>query len=329
VVRALEAGAVGLLIACIALVPLLGYRFWHREDSGQISLAVTALGGAVGIVIGWLRRPSPLASALLADSQLQFKELLSTAWVFRDGVFVDCKSVLDSADQAMRQAKSSSVKVRSMTSRGWGVTALAAILAAVLCVLIPARPAEQNQTANAESAKSDSAFALADPDRPLVDLTSSSAGPNVRPNPEDPDASRLGQNAHASRAGQDNNSEVNPSSTHRDQTNSAEGRGGGAGRTNYGDAPAPAIDQTSLVRGKEASNGASSEGSGTTANQTHPPGDGRASSGITSTISSSMEAPPWRSNSWQDNVQRAQQAISSGSVPTSYRDLVRAYFQSH
>jgi hypothetical protein len=324
----LEFGAIGLLCACVVLIPLLAYGFWKHESLNSLAIAILASGSAAGIATGWLRRPSPLASALLADQQLGSKELLSTAWAFHTSHTRDVNLVLDAADHAARNTTPSAVTVRSLPSRMWGATVLAVSMVAVLCWMNPPRPLEQNQM-NAATSPQPGTFALAQPDRPLIDLAANSSGPNVRPNPEDPNTRRLGQNDHSGRSGRDSNSEVNPSPARRDETNPSEGRGGGAGRTNAGTVPGPANDQPSPVPGKESTNGSSSGGSGTASAQSQPQGDAHSSAGLASASSPANQAPPWRSNSWPDNVQRAQQTISSGSVPAAYRDLIRGYFQSN
>ena len=327
-VRAIEAGAVGCLVACVALIPLLAYLFWKHEAFNLLTIAIVAVGCILGIVISWLRRPTPLASALLADQQLGLKELLSTAWVVRSSHTHEANVIQAAADHAARDVKASSVKVSSMTARGWGATVLAAIMAIVLCAMNPAQPHKQNATATATSRQSHT-LALAQPDRPLIDLAVNAPGPGARPDPEDLNASRLGQNEHSAQSGRNNRSEANPSPNRRDETTAAEGRGGGAGRTKTATPPAPAINQASATPGNQSANGTNAGGSGTADNQPHPAGDGHPSAGVTSASPAANQAPPWSSKSWQDNVQRAQQAVSSGSVPAAYRDLVRGYFQSN
>jgi hypothetical protein len=323
--RALEAGATGLLVACVALLPLLVYRLWKQEPSSDLVVFALMIGCATGVVVGWLHRPTQLASALVADQQLDLDELLSTAWLIRDAASADRLCVLEAADQAVRNRNRPPVRLRSMTARAWGGTLLVGILVTVLCLLNPSRPTGQSATA-ATAGIANNSVAMAEADRPLLNLADVGAGPSAHPNAEDIAASRLGQGDRGDHSNPTNASQANPAANQRDVEHTGEGRGGGAGKTGA-DASPPPSDHSATGRGSESGRGATSAGSGAASDQPRLPVDGRSAQGQSAGSASAPPAPPWSSNSWPVNVQRAEQAVTSGAIPASYRDLVRGYFQ--
>ena len=110
-----------------------------------------------------------------------------------------------------------------------------------------------------------------------------------------------------------------------------DGAGTGSARTQTPDDTTPlSANSLSSEPAPQKNGGANgptgSVGAGAPSAADHTAGDGPGSAGGTSAAKNRAAPPPWRSADWPTRVKQVNTTLDSGSVPASYRDLVRGYF---
>jgi hypothetical protein len=122
----------------------------------------------------------------------------------------------------------------------------------------------------------------------------------------------------------------NPSSNedHHPQNNASDPNGHGTGAshsdalTNAGAKPVQAATHSKVA----SATGTPSGGVGTSSNEA---GAGKEASGEAAGTSPQRlrQTAPWNSADWATHSQQAMDALDSGRIPDSYRDMVRGYFE--
>jgi hypothetical protein len=323
--RVIERTGLGLLFGSAAALPLLGIVLWRGGDPLQVA-GVALAGGAIGGALwGLLTRPSRMATALEADRQLGWADLLGSAMMIRARAAEDpfAAAVVEAANKRCRQTAPSALVLHRLGARTWGGIGLASALVIVLG-LFPtfAAPTQADQ----QNDRVRNPLALLDSNEPPAALTARGVPRRTaaQQNPDDPNASRMrGDEAGPSAPNATHANEADGS--HRpSESADASSRGTGASQsklTHPGqlNQPMAGSDARSSDASRQASGGVgrASDGSGS-----------GAGSGQTAGASSneSRQAPPWRSAEWGASSQRAMDAVNSGRIPDAYRDVIRAYF---
>ena len=82
-VRTIERAGLCLLASCAAAVVLSVILIGRGESAMQLVAICLVLGTAIGLVIGWMTRPTLNAAAMEVDRQLGLADLLATALAVR------------------------------------------------------------------------------------------------------------------------------------------------------------------------------------------------------------------------------------------------------
>lgn len=325
--RVSERAGIGILVGSAAALPLLAVALWRGGDALQVATVSLAVGATAGAIWGVLKRPTRLETALEADRQLGWADLLGSAMIIHSKAATDpfAAAVLAAADARCRDTAPSALVFHWLGARAWGGIGLASALVLVLG-LFPtfATPTQADQRGGPER----SPLALLQPNEPPPAATAPgfSRRTATEEDPDDPNASRM-QTPEADRP---------PSQP--DSRNPSENGGSHP--------PAHASDESSHGTGASQSRSAQSGGlnpdvtgsNARTSNATgvSSGGVGQASSGRGDGTPSGQVAgagaeqsravPPWRSSDWGAKSRAAIDAVESGRIPDSYRDVIRAYF---
>jgi hypothetical protein len=311
VVRALErAGICAAIAAAFALV-FNSTMLWRGDNGLPLSLATILLGGAIGLLWGLASRPALSDAAVAADRQLNLSDLLASALALRSSEDPWARAVLAVADQRCRALSPGAVIVAKLGGRAWGGIGLAAALVLTLGAL-SALPGESPAAGDAKTGHSED---------PLSPLSSSNGARRDIPNV--PFSPRGGSGPTQMPGSDDHAQERSSVASPRTSGDTVAGGGDGTGAT------APPL-------GRTLESGAASGGT---------PGIGPAGGGglavdeaaaRTSTdpagahgrvLGTRSHSAPWQSPSWRSTRQGALQAVESGQVPLTYRDVVREYFR--
>jgi hypothetical protein len=343
VLRALERTGLGILAGCAVGVVLTPILLWRGEPAWILAAACLGGGALAGILWGVQSRPSLLEAAAEADRQLRLDDLLGTSLVLRAAHAARrapdpwAGNILALAEDRCRRTSPSAVLFHRLGARAWGGISLSAALVLTLAALSTSPTDTRAALAARDAVGRDSPDDTADPDeRPLVDPRETA--PRRRPQPtEEEGADRPGSETEnvAARPGDEGDpaeggDAADPSS---DPTAAATDGDGteGAGRTESPDA----ADARPDLSGTSAD--AAPDGDGRPSAGTGRPGEDVAAgdAGFPSSATSAGNgeppaepAPPWRSETWAADVERARQAVEAGRIPDAYRDLVRAYFET-
>lgn len=320
--RLLERTGLGVVCACAAAAPLLGIALWRGQEALPIALAALGVGAVGGFFWGIVSRPGELEAALEADRQLDWADLLASAWSVR-GRHDDpwSAAVALAADERCRCTSPGAVMLSRLGVRAWGGIALAAVL--VLALGLFPRFSNQSQAQNALRASSG---ALLNPhsDESTAAFPRPSRRTAVQPEPEDAMNGRFsdGRSAAAdSQSGRQNGAGNERASGQK--SGSSETSGAGSSHTDVthaGSLPQPRRNTGSAATGRE---GAAGTGAGNPSTTAAAPADG---AGVASDDPTAGAVPPWRAADWPRNVRRAHQAMDSGQIPDQYRDVLRGYF---
>jgi hypothetical protein len=271
---------------------------------------------------------------LEADHQLDLSELLSCAWLIQSSASQQDAwraSILAQANHRARQITLGELSLHRLGPRAWGGIVLATALTIVLGLFDPGFNSAQNRSGTF-AASGDAADLHRADTRPLLDLGAAAPiRPVVLADPDDPNASKLGQNTQPDSTPEKSGSSSAPDSPGKSQRGSVNpGAGSGSARTDpaarqsnaavserpevavaHDTAPRPGVDAAS---GTGASSGQST------------PGDDLGISGVVGTIDKPEPPAPWHASTWPARMQGARDALAAGRVPTAYSDLVRGYF---
>lgn len=313
------AGAVGVVM-------VIAYRIWSHQAAGY-TLAWLVAGCAGGIMWGLLTQPKSLQSILRADEQLALNDLLST------GVLIDraaddlSVAVVQSANSALSGVSISSVRLRKLGTRMWLAVGLASGLGLSLSAF------DRAGAAAAEIPSQTQANTIAEPamtaaDRPLVDLPSGPVSVSlVRPDPEDLKTDRASNGSRSTVAERATPAPTDVPPGSRDHQSSSNGQGGGLSQTadSHAATTPPAAPDEPNATVRASATGDAAAGGGLPAPEDRAVGS-EAASGVASVRSRPLAAP-WRATGWAADVKAARDAVANGRVPSSYSDLIGAYFR--
>jgi hypothetical protein len=304
----------GASILGLALLPI----FWMRGESAS-PLTVEVLGGGIvlGFVHGIARRPSRLAAAQEADTQLNLHDLLGTVLSINQNTDETWqRSLVAFAEERCRTLRPSSVVVQRIGLRGWaGVGILGALLMA--STLLTVRPT--TVTAGSPLVTGDSAQSISAQIPGGQDSGISSASPLRPPGPGGTDA--------ISDRGFDGDSQDGQTTTPGDSGHSSGGSsassGAGVSTTANSIAP-PAASSMSDTKGANLRTGKIVEGNGQGDSRIRAAGE-----------NNSMTAAPMPGNkvrSWESSGDTAipDPSESGGDFnrsPDGDADLLRDYFK--
>src|SRR5213080_2065274 len=121
IVRALEAGGIGIACGCAASLLLALCLWWSGRDALVLCIAAIAIGGITGLAWGWLCRPSAMDAAAEADRQLELADLLGSALCsLRYAGDPWHGAVVAVAEQRCAALSPSSVVLHRLGARAWG-----------------------------------------------------------------------------------------------------------------------------------------------------------------------------------------------------------------
>lgn len=325
-VRLIERIGLGILGGCAAALPLLSIAIWRGLETVPLAIAAVSLGAMAGVVWGIVSRPRILASAMEADEQFQWDDLLSSAWTLRhrptDEPWVGM--VLDLADERTRKALPSALVLNRLGARTWGGIGLATALVIVL-TLLPTYAVPTQAGGNVELVRQmNSPEAVSDANA----LFSSGKGVPRSVVQQDPDE-LTGNPALAQEEAVSGSFGQNHQSLESDARPGADslrqnGTGTGASHSNSPDRTALAAPRDASIGAKADAGGNTSSGTGESTGASS--GKSHGSGSIAGSSSHPQHIPPWQSPTWQSDSQAAQSAVEGGRVPAAYGDIVRQYF---
>ena len=323
VLRLLERAGIGILLACAAAVPLLLIALWRDQPALPIAAVALIVGATAGVLWGILTRPTPIETALEVDRQLGWADLLGSALAVGEGTGDPwAQAVTASADARCRGISPSSVILNRLGARAWGGIGLAASLVVTLG-LLPTYPTLSEAREERPPAPLHSLLASR-----ANEHSSFKAAPGGRraaraEEPQDANATREGSGSDVAPDQKTGSPGAELTRPPRADGNLEE-QGSGSSRTDVKDSGAvPRAQQaTGAASNSHGTNAAAGSGKSASSQQ----GSDEAVSGVGSTEQSAPSAPPWQSSDWPRQVQRAHEAMESGRVPDSYRDVVRGYF---
>lgn len=328
--RLLERIGIAVLLSSGLALVIAIVLLWHAHAAMLEVVASMITGVFAGCIWAIARRPSRLQAALEADRQLNLDDLLSSAWIVgRRQAPPDhwLSSLLAQADDRCAHASPSAVKLRRLGARSWGGIALAVALVLTFASFGPV-PAP-NQSAEAHRPVVATRIGFSDRAEQSVLDRSPAADhrPILLPDPDDANASTLGQNtAPAPSKAKAGAVDVPDSSDHASAASPDDGHGAGSARTKPPTAPTPTQGQQSATASQSNHNtGEATAGTGAPGAQTLRD-DTTATGTVAGLTPSTNSAPPWKSANWPTDVDRARRALDAGQIPAAYRDLVRTYF---
>lgn len=320
-----ERAGLGLLFGSGAALPLLLILLWRGLPALSLALASLVLGAAVGLLWGLLNRPGELAAALEADRQLRWADLLSSALTVAKRSPADpwAAAVLELADLQTRSVSPSAVILNRLGARAWGGIGLATALVIVLGLV------------QAYSSSSRAGESMSSPPDPLVVLESAqnraeSTAPSLhrhtptQQDPEDANATRMEGAEPPVNAQQDSQPE-RPDQRRPNSAADASSRGTGQSHSNASQQNGPHTGQ-SATHSKSFSQGVAAGGAGEGGAARAGSADAAGQSAGASAKPSHAVAP-WQTSGWQSDSQHALDALQSGRVPDTYRDVIRGYFE--
>ena len=321
--RLLERVGLGTLGGCAAALPLVGILLWRGMGAAQVAVAVPLIGAAAGVLWGVLVRPTRMATALEADRQLGWDDLLSSAMSIPAQFSNDAwaAAVRACADSKCRGFSPSTIVLHRFGARAWGGIGLSAAfvlaLGSIPSIVAPGR-ANDRQELDAN---------------PLAVLSGAPPhmkGAQVVPRrgsaQQEPEDASLA-NAIDSMALPVANGESVADSTSSRGASASDSSGTGVGATQSKTAASPKpLGVGGTEAGSSTTGGRTGAGAGRTSAQLPAAGEasGQAAGGADRPA---KVTPPWESAQWPADLLRANAALESGRVPDSYRDVIRDYFE--
>ena len=306
--------AAGASVLGLALLPI----FWVRGESAM-PVAVEILGGGIvlGFVHGIARRPSRLAAAREADSQLNLQDLLGTLLsTEQNGDEAWRRNFAAFAEERCRTLRPSSVVVQRIGLRGWaGVGILGALL--MTSTLLTVRPA--SVTAGSplmpnNSAQEDSISTAAAQDSGI-----SSAPPQRPPGPGGSDAiSERGFDAD-----QQNGQTSTPGDSGRSSSGISASSGAGVSTTANSVVPVAAPSKSD-AKGANLQAGRIVEGNGQGDSRIRAAGENNS---MTAAPADGKKVASWESSGGSAELDPGGSADDFGRSPDRDADLLRDYFQ--
>jgi hypothetical protein len=332
VVRAAEAAGLGTLAGCAIALLVIPVLIWRHQPPLLPAVVVVGLGAFGGLLWNLSRRPTRLQAAMEADRQLELADLLGTAVGVRERGRGDDpweQTVVALADATSRQHTPSQVLLNRLGARAWGGIGLAAALVFTLAALpsFPTgadassdsrRAGRPNRTASLDAPQRAVGFANRPPSKSAVSGSPSRIGTETR-SMTAADSDDAGEN-EANRTGTD-------TAPRGDAGGDRDGVGGGTAKARQPGRPNPLATppQGTPNRPSVSPDGPTAGGgnvTGSESGKTNP----TDSSTTANPSSGTANQNPWKSDSWPQDVRRANEVIDSGAIPDAYRDLVRDYF---
>jgi len=330
-VRAAEAAGLGALAGCAITLLLIPVLIWRNQPPLLPAAIVVGLGALGGLLWNLSRRPTRLEAAMEADRQLELADLLGTAVGVREGGSDDPwrQTVFALADATARRHAPSQVLLNRLGARAWGGIGLAAALVFTLAAL-PSFPTGADASSGSERVGR----------RPNRIKTTDTPGPFAAT--QTPHRNRASP-ASPREAGNDTESITSPESSDageneanrkgtavdggRENAGDRDGVGGGTAKARQQERGNPSLTPPQAVRANpptspDGTTGGAGGATGSASGKTNPTDSGTAANGS----GAAKQTPPWKSDSWPQDVRRANQVIESGALPDAYRDLVRGYF---
>ena len=318
----------GVLAACAAALPLVIILLWRGMPAMGIVVVALSVGAAAGVVRAIIVRPTAIAAAIEADRQLGWADLLSSAMMVRSAAPADpwAAAVRAEADARCRAVSPSAVILHRLGARAWGGIGLAAALVLALGI-VPTFVAptladqQQNVIRNPLDAFSEG------PEAPRSRTGRVAHRTHTQEEPQDDRASRMnGVEQPPPTAGQRDASADGNAQPSNDATDPS-GRGTGASQSKNPNSANHLLTASGTQAHPPAGGTHAAAGSGQASSQT--PSGLDASGESAGRSEASQSAPPWATSHWAADSQRADAAVESGRIPDSYRDVIRAYFESH
>ena len=341
VVRLVEHAGLGLFGACALVALLIPVLLWRGQPAWGLVAWAAGGGVMVGIVWGLRRLPTRLDAAVEADRQLGLADLLGTALALCQALGKRpatwdpwAAAVLASAEAQSRSLRASAVAVSRLGVRAWGGIGLAAALVLALASLstYPAdvRAGEDQSAARRNSTPTAPGQRIDDPPLVAAPWQSPARHPPApaeqagdgRERPSAPKADRSPTEARE----RDGGANQTPRTT--DSGSDANHAQGGLARNDaatgqprsHGDRQPTGDGQADRAPGAHAGGG----GVQATSDVPRLPGLSSVTGGG---LDLSRETPPWGSDTWPADTERARRALDAGQVPDRYRDFVRRYFE--
>ena len=331
----LEKIAISLLCAFTLASAAMLILLWYGSPANAWAVGLTLAGFLAGIVWAIVKKATPLQAAMEMDCQRGLDELLSTAWLLRRAHRSEneawASAIFAQAEDQCSRITLSSLKLRRYGSRLAGGLALALTAVITLAALSPVSNSLKRATSrDAQTIERQTVNSKTDsvPDR----FASAENRPILLPDPDDLASSQLGQNQEASKPGP-NPQQAHPNAeteAHENASMTQDGNGGGAGQTHVSQdtAIAPKSNGQNDLSSRPPSNYPNSvAASGMGASNGIVSGDATAHGGSHSAGNApATRLPPWSSADWPAKLDRAHAALTSGTIPPAYRNLVRNYF---
>ena len=320
-IRAVESVGVCILFASAAGALAAGVM---RFGTGRVwpidaMPAVWSIAIVLGLIVAWRRRPSLLHVAMEVDRQLDLHELMSSVLLSERSKEADSQwhaALVAAADARCRAITPGQLALHRLGARSWGGIGLAMALSLVVSVMLATTDPRSSITSAQAEGRSSSLAQVNAPGESTV----------MAANPQRPDLNPQSQHFSGE---QDMTERTSPravssgSSAHSSNATVAASGASGIGRTQQSPGPSPLLENSTTI-GTSQHNGTVIAGGGA-ANTGGDHGNTDAA-GSTSSPAHSNTAP-WDATTWSSDRATAVQAADNGSIPDSYRDVVRDYFQ--
>jgi len=334
--RLLERTALGLLAGSMAGLGLLPLVVWADLPAFAFVSGTLGFGAGIGLLFGILRRPTRLDSAMEADRQLDLKDLLGTALSLcppeRDPW---AAAVMAIANARCEQLRPGSVLLNRISARAWGGIGLSAAGALALALFFGS-PSDSRAAATRLEASVPASNPAALPidmnDRPLIAVAP--AAPGAAAEHDDPESHSVGQSTPSQKTVANQPPTATDPDSARANGSSSPGTGGGSSQTNKPPTtPTPTHSQDSSPSVEHGAAG-TAKASGSTgglgaseASQTKGTANRSGAVSNGAHIADAHRTPPWNTDAWPSDVQRAHELLDAGQVPPAYQEMVRRYFE--
>jgi hypothetical protein len=318
IVRALERAGACAAIASLFAAILASILFLQGRDSLPLVIALLGAGATVGLLWGFIRRPTQFEAATEADRQLALSDLLATALSARNSDSAWGGAVIAIAEERCRTLSPTTVIVHRFGGRAWGGIGLSAAMVLTIGLLssVPGEtPVRAGMTLDSGSRAVGELPKTLIPENPSTDATARTRDADSRSvADENRDTVDPSVEATAARPGKTR-------SSHSGET------GGGTGAAQM-PSVSGSVPRLSAGDQNDADNreGEFATGGAATHSADRADPSGAVSGGVGA--SPALEAPtPSQDRSGPSDRTAAMQAVRSGRVPDAYRDVVSEYFR--
>ena len=356
-----EFAGLGLLTASLVLAPILIGLAWTGDSAASFFFIILICSLILGLFWGFLKRPSNALTALLIDRQCNLAELFSSAWLIslipssgtpgegqggcqaphpdplpspppeyrereKKPLPILNEALLSLAEIQAKSIQRSSIRLHRLGARIWLLITLMLALNLALIAMASNRAATKNQLL---ADRSNSSRQLTRPmDEPLVNLAMSSPAHAVMPkDPDDPNASHIGE-SNTQKPLKEDNHQTGEGTDHKPDSARTEGGNTGIATTHEPSSSHPrAQEQPEQSNHPKTGDGKTATGSGFADMSSSPQHQSDHADATARAASPQLPDSPWQSPSWRADVSKAQLAVSHGQVPPAYHDLLAAYFR--